>query len=139
MHEPRTDRHRGQKYGPSARASSARKHAERKGRLAENLAALFLTLKGYRILERRWKSKTGEIDLIARKGQTLVFVEVKSRQDHAAAREAVTWQSRRRIERTASGYLSRKRLQPMPPCRFDVVTVSGVFLQHHKDAWREGE
>jgi len=54
-----------------------RQRAEQQGRMAENVAALFLQLKGYQILARRWKSPLGEIDLIARQGRTLVCIESK--------------------------------------------------------------
>ena len=61
---------------PNAR----RQQAERRGRLAEAKAAMLLRLKGYRISDRRWKSPAGEIDLIARRGSAVAFVEVKAQQ-----------------------------------------------------------
>ena len=55
---------------------------EQRGRRAENIAAMFLRLKGYTILDRRCRTPFGEIDIIARRGKTIVFVEVKARRDH---------------------------------------------------------
>ena len=69
---------------------SRRRQAERKGRIAEICAAGLLLLKGYRILARRFKTPQGEVDLILRKRNALVCVEVKARADLGAALEAVT-------------------------------------------------
>ena len=67
--------------------------ARRNGLWAESLAVAYLRLKGYRVLERNWRSKLGEIDILVRKGNILALVEVKSRADTALARGAV----RRRV------------------------------------------
>ena len=116
-----------------------RRAAERRGRRAEFLAAWVLRLKGYHILAHRWRSRAGEIDLIARKGRLLVFVEVKARHSHRAALDAVSWTSRRRIERAADDYVRQARVKPLPSFRFDIVTVSGFKWVHRRDAWRSGE
>ncbi len=93
-------------------------------RLGEWLAAAYLRLKGYRIEARNWRCALGEIDLIARRGDVLVFVEVKTRTSRAAGapEEAVTAAKRGRLVRLAQAYLARNR-GGAPGCRFDVVAV----------------
>jgi putative endonuclease len=120
-------------------STNPRAAAEKRGRRAEWLAGWVLRLKGYRILETRWKTRLGEIDIIAQKGAMLVFVEVKARPNHAQATEAVTYQNRRRIERAADLYAATKRLTPLPTYRFDIVTISGFKWVHIHNAWRSGE
>jgi putative endonuclease len=94
------------------------------GKTGEDLACRELTTRGYAILARRWRQRSGEIDIIARDGATLVFVEVKARHGRAFgdAAEAVTWHKRRRLTQLASQYVVRERLQDVP-CRFDVVSI----------------
>lgn len=96
----------------------------RVGREGEEAAAAFLCARGYRILERNVRFRTGELDLVAEEGGYLVFVEVKTRRSarcgHAA--EAVTAAKQRRLLKLAAIYLAGRR-GPVPPCRFDVVTV----------------
>lgn len=77
------------------------------GRWAEHAAALFLRFKGYRILARRYKTPVGEIDLVAERGRTLAFVEVKWRPTARAALEAIPPRQRDRVSRAANWYLSR--------------------------------
>ncbi|PYR65531.1 MAG: YraN family protein [Acidobacteria bacterium] len=90
----------------------------------ENLACAELGRRGYAILERRYRTRFGEIDIIARDGQTIVFVEVKARLtgDFGGAAAAVTGWKQRRIAEMAVDYLSRHRLHECP-CRFDVVAI----------------
>ncbi|MCI5045538.1 MAG: YraN family protein [Aquisalinus sp.] len=117
-----------------------RQKSEQKGRFAESLAEVILRLKGYRILARRWKCSHGEVDIIARQKDTLIFVEVKARNSTQAATEAVTPQNRRRIERAASTFTQRKRLSPVPAFRFDIFAVATWRdWIHKKDAWRSGD
>ena len=78
----------GPRAAASGRASRGRA-AFRRGHGAEGLAACWLRLKGYRILARNWRSAAGEIDLIARRGATLVIVEVKQRGDLVQAADAL--------------------------------------------------
>jgi len=84
-----------------------RRRAEAWGRRAETFAAWWLRLKGYRILARRVRTAFGEIDLVARRGRTLVFVEVKARPDVARAADALTHTNRRRVSRAANALLAR--------------------------------
>lgn len=110
-------------------------------RIGEGAAALCLAAKGYRIVERNWRCPLGEVDLICRDGETLVFVEVKTRHSSAAGtpEEAVTPSKQARLVRLAQAYLARLGGEP-PPCRFDVVAVdrSGAVprLRHLKSAFR---
>jgi len=94
------------------------------GRRGEALAAAYLAARGLRIVERNCRSRLGEIDLIARDGPTLVFVEVKAREGTTGdpPQAAVGARKQARLGRVAQGYLHRWRLGE-PACRFDVVAV----------------
>ena len=94
------------------------------GKTGEDLACRELERRGYVIIARRYRRRGGEFDIIARDHETLVFVEVKARQDHAfgAAAEAIDWLKRRRMARLAVEYVMRHRLEDCS-CRFDVVSI----------------
>ena len=94
------------------------------GKSGEDLACRELTRRGYAILARRYRRRRGEIDIIARDGPTIVFVEVKARESHdfGAAAEAVTRLKQHRITQVALDYIMRNRLTDCP-CRFDVVSI----------------
>ncbi len=96
------------------------------GALGESLACAELERRGYAILARRYRSRLGEIDIVARDGPTIVFVEVKARggQAFGGGAAAVTREKQQRVGRMAADYLVRHRLSDVP-CRFDVVTVEG--------------
>lgn len=114
-----------------------RRGRERAGRNAENAAALWLQIKGYSIIGRRARTPACEIDLIARKGRMLVFIEVKSRRTIAAAREAVTPDLRRRLEQAARIWAARRRDAHDLNWRFDMVLLApGRLPLHVRDAWR---
>lgn len=114
-----------------------RHKAERAGRLAETIAALWLGAKLYRIVARRARGPLGEIDLIARKGDLLVAVEVKRRGTAATAIEAITPRQRRRIQAAAEAFRARQPDAGRLSLRFDVVLVVPRRLPHHVvDAWR---
>jgi putative endonuclease len=95
------------------------------GRTGEDLAIAELERRGYAILERRYRTRCGEIDIVADDGGTLVFVEVKTRVDaeFGTAAEAVTRWKQRRLARMARDYLARRAIADDRPCRFDVVAV----------------
>lgn len=97
------------------------------GRTGEDLAAKHLEGRGYRILERNYSAPYGEIDLIGLDGDTVVFVEVKTRTTNAygAPELAVDRRKQERMVKAALGYLKHKKLHQMP-CRFDVVAISGA-------------
>jgi putative endonuclease len=94
------------------------------GITGEDLACAELRRRGYAIVERRYRTRCGEIDIIARDGHTIVFVEVKARltDDFGGAAAAVTAWKQRRVAQMAVDYLSRRHLHECP-CRFDVVAV----------------
>ena len=95
------------------------------GLSGEERACRELVGRGYAILERRYRLRHGEIDIIARDGVVLVFVEVKTRHgaEYGGGAEAITRLKRRRMTRVAEAYLARQGLVDVP-CRFDVVVVS---------------
>ncbi len=97
--------------------------AYRRGHRSEWLAAAALMLKGYRIVARRYRTKLGEIDLIARRGDLVLIVEVKARPTLAAAMEAVGRSSERRIEAAADLWLARQEDFSRLSVRFDLVAV----------------
>ena len=94
------------------------------GRQGEDLAAALLARSGYRVVARNWRCPAGEVDIVADHGDTLVFVEVKSRDGHSlgSGAEAVGKTKRARLVRAAARYLSQTG-QWSRPCRFDVVSV----------------
>lgn len=112
-------------------ATEERRRAEQSGRFAEFIAAWFLRFKGYSILAQRYRTPVGEIDLIARRGSTIVFVEVKRRLDEVAAIEAVTAGGRARIARAAALWVSRNAGSIHLDHRFDVVLVLPRQLPRH--------
>jgi len=107
------------------------------GALAEARAAEFLERKAYRIVDRNWTCRGGEIDLVCldRDG-TLVFVEVRARSSssHGTPLETVVDLKRRRLLRAAEIYLHVKKRHDCA-CRFDVVGISGDVIEHVEDAF----
>jgi putative endonuclease len=101
------------------------------GLRAESVAALLLRLKGYQLLERRFAAAGGEIDLVARRGATVAFVEVKARDDLEAATIAITESKRRRIGRAARVWLARNPWAAALNLRGDAVFVAPRRLPRH--------
>lgn len=103
----------------------------------ENLAADYLKRHGYKILERNFACKTGEIDIVCEYGKTLVFVEVKARENtlFGTPAEAVTPRKINSLVRTAQAYLVKSGKLNYP-CRFDVVEVFKGEINHIEDAFR---
>ncbi len=97
------------------------------GKQHEERAAAFLESRGYQILERNFTAPRGEIDLIARDGRYLVFVEVKYRSSlkQGEPLEAVGQTKQARIKMAAAWYLMKRGLPQEEPCRFDVVGILG--------------
>lgn len=94
------------------------------GDRGEALAAEFLKSRGYQIVERNWRAPGAEIDIVARKGGCLVFVEVKTRSGHAfgAPAEAVEHRKQKKLIHAANAYLALSG-EPSPEARFDVVAI----------------
>jgi putative endonuclease len=120
------------------RKLARRRAAYRRGHAGEQLAAFRLMLAGYRILARRYRTKVGEIDLIARRGDVVAFVEVKRRAELATGLEAVTPQARIRIRRAAELYLRRNPAFAERTLRFDVIVITPwAWPRHIVDAWQD--
>lgn len=118
------------------RRNNKRRKAERRGHAAEYWAALYLLLRGYRILAIRYRTRLGEIDLIARKKDVVAIVEVKARSSAEGAVDAVGWRSQQRIRAAADLWLSRRRDAGRFSLRFDIVAVLPRRLpQHFIDAF----
>lgn len=117
--------------------SKARQRAEQSGRRSEWLAALWLRLKGYSILAMRAKTPGGEIDIVAKRGGLVAFVEVKARTDPEAALAAVTARAQRRIGAAAKMFLARRSGLADCQVRYDIITVAGWRIRHIADAWRD--
>ncbi|MGB3626460.1 MAG: YraN family protein [Henriciella sp.] len=118
-------------------AEASRKAAERRGRRAEAMAALWLRLKFYRILETRLRLPVGEIDLIARRGNTVAFIEVKARNTRHAAETAVTSKAWQRINRAAESWMAGQTHLSGCDWRFDLVAILPHHLPiHFRNHWR---
>jgi putative endonuclease len=117
-------------------AASNRRRALRRGQVSEYLAALFLMLKGYRIVALRYRTKLGEIDIIARKRNVAVFVEVKARRDEASAIDAVSYTAQNRIRAASDLWLARQRDFAVLSQRYDIVAIiPGRLPRHFPDAF----
>ena len=119
-----------------AQTTDKRRKAQQRGHFAEWKAAIALTLKGYRILTLRHKTKLGEIDLIARKGDLIAIVEVKARPTFAEAVDSVSESSKRRIHNAADLWLGKQSDAAQLSIRFDIIAVCPWKLPVHlKDAF----
>ena len=106
------------------------------GAIAERRAAEFLQHKGYKVVDRNWTCRGGEIDLVCSDGDTLVFVEVRARSStsHGTPLETVVDLKRRRLIRAAEIYLHLRKCADRA-CRFDVVAITGDDIEHVEDAF----
>lgn len=117
------------------RRAPDRRKAERRGRAAELIAALYLFAKGYRILGQRLRTPHGEVDLAAWKKGVLVIVEVKRRASKLAGGLAVSPRQQQRIARAALTLAGRWRLS-RAPIRFDLVIIGArLWPIHERGAW----
>lgn len=122
------------------------KNSSQRGHTAETLACDYLLQKGLRIIERNYRQRSGEIDIIARQGALLVFIEVKYRTTEyfGTASEGVTPQKKQKIINTARHYLYTKGISDQQVCRFDVMGLTvkdngDVDIRWYKDAFQAGE
>ena len=110
----------------------------------EELAVQYLKKKGYKVIERNYRCQWGEIDLIARDKETLIFVEIKSRSSSGFGlpQDAVDRFKQEKLIQVAKAYMAEHRLQETIPARFDVVAVqftpSGPDIELIKDAFQAG-
>jgi len=109
---------------------------ERIGKEGERIACEYLRQHGYALIERNWRCRFGEIDIIARDGDTLVFVEVKRRSGsgYGGAEGALTLRKQRRIVTATRMYLSQTRSDL--PVRFDLVAIEGERITLLKNAFQ---
>jgi putative endonuclease len=124
---PRQHPHEAPHEGPQPE----RQIAFRTGLSAESRAAAFLIVKGFRILARRWRSPVGEIDIIARRRDLLVFVEVKARATLDDAAWSVTPRQRLRIAAAAEAWLARHQDARIRDIRFDAILVAPGRIPRH--------
>lgn len=116
--------------------TNKRIQAEKLGKRAEWFAALALIIKGYRIVARRHKTKLGEIDLIARKGDLIALVEVKARPTPLEAVDAVTGEAKRRIANAGDLWLAKQRDFSRLSIRHDIIAVCPrKWPVHFEDAF----
>ncbi len=103
----------------------------------ETIACEYLKAQGYEILERNFRCRQGEIDIIAKDGRYLVFVEVKYRANAVCgyAASAVSRKKQQVISRVAAFYLIKNRLSDTVPCRFDVVAIDDKEIHIYKNAF----
>lgn len=109
------------KQSQKERIVDSRKKLGNKG---EKRAANFLRKQGYQIIEKNYHSLLGEIDIVAKEGESIVFVEVKTRRstDFGLPEEALSYDKRRRLSKLALNYLAHRRIEGSN-CRFDVVSI----------------
>ena len=123
------------------RETNRRRVYEKWGRMAETVAAIMLCLQGHYILARRWKSVVGEIDIIARRGNSLIFCEVKFRQDGYDS-GVPSRRQQHRIMRAAEDFTRQRRISPNLEWRFDLIQISAPFhgkwriFTHIRNAWQ---
>lgn len=109
-----------------------KKDSRERGRRAERVARDFLRTRGLETICENYHFRGGEIDLIMRDGDTIVFVEVRYRNnaDYGSGAESVTPRKQKRVIATAKHYLQHMESNAQPPCRFDVIAVSDEMHKH---------
>lgn len=112
-------------------AIKARRKANLKGHFAEYVAAAYLILKGYRIANLRYKTKSGEIDIIARKRDLAIFIEVKARSDVQKGVDAVSYQSQSRIKNASDLWLAKQKNPHLISQRYDIIVIRPWQLPVH--------
>ena len=110
------------------------------GDYGENIASKYLAKNGYEIIQKNFRTKYGEIDIVAKENNTLVFVEVKTRENgkFASPFTAVGKNKQKHIIKASLCYLKNKKLLEKVRCRFDVVSITGNCnkIELIKDAFR---
>jgi putative endonuclease len=107
----------------SGRGDASRIRAERHGRFSEYLAALFLLTRGYRLMAFRYRTKVGEVDIVARRGDLVAFVEVKARRELMAGVDAVGFTSQSRIRAAGDQWLRHQPDAANLSYRYDIIVV----------------
>ena len=120
---------------------SSTKNKRLYGSMYEDVAVKYLLEKGYFIIQRNFRCHMGEIDIIARDGQTIVFVEVKYRKNTASGHplESVTLAKQKKISQVALAYMNLNRISVYNTMiRFDVIGICGDEIQHIENAFMYG-
>lgn len=118
-------------------AANKRRAAETRGRRAETAAAMWLRLKGYRVVDMRARTPVGEIDIVATRGHTLAFIEVKQRKTDTAALNAVSAYNWQRISAAAEAWAARRPAYRDMDWRYDLIAIlPWQRPRHYKDFWR---
>ena len=125
-----------EKSGKKSRRQTGQRNRRRTGSAYERAAGFYLEQLGYEIQQYNYRCRCGEIDIIAKDGETLVFCEVKYRSDGAMGNplEAVDSKKQRTIFRSAFCYLAERGLEEAP-CRFDVIGIEGTKITQVKNAF----
>lgn len=109
--------------GAPISADRTRQARERRGRWAETIAAAYLRFKGFRILDKRFKVPSGEIDIIAMKGRRIAFIEVKARTDLEACEASITPKLRARVRRAADIWMGKHEAHGGCDMSFDIIFI----------------
>jgi putative endonuclease len=112
-------------------------HPHKWGLIAEYIIAFRYILKGYSIVKHRWKSRLGEIDLILKKGNLIVFCEVKARSSNFPLESFVSDNQKKRIIRSAESFLSKNKAYKNYSARFDLAVVRSIFTTSIYYNWLE--
>lgn len=106
------------------------------GIVAEYIVILYLTFKFYKIIHSRYRSKAGEIDIIAQKGRLIIFIEVKARKNKRGIFEVLSKSQQQRIIRSSELFMAQNRKFTGYDMRFDLIVITpGLFIKHIKNAW----
>ena len=108
-----------------------RQSAEKRGHMAEYIAALYLFAKGYRILSLRYKTALGEIDIVAKRSDSIVFIEVKRRAGYSQAIDAVNYHSQQRIRSASDLWMARHPNAQRYSTRYDIIAIRPLALPRH--------
>ena len=123
-------------YLPKSKNYLKKTKANQDGKSGEFLALFFLRLKGYRCLAQNYKTPVGEIDLVMRKGKTLIFVEVKTRPSLNEALEALRQAQQKRILKTALWFMKEFKAYTNYDMRFDFIGIApSSWPKHIQNAW----
>jgi putative endonuclease len=126
-------------HAASAQSKLADQARKRQGQEGEDRAASLLQEKGYRVVDRNFKSRFGELDLIVEKEDLLVFVEVRSRASDwfSSPLHTINWSKQRKVVFSAMDYIRKAHVRERP-LRFDVISIAGRELQHIENAFDAG-
>lgn len=113
------------------RLTSKKQKAEKFGKRGEFFARVFLRLKFYRIMNKNYKTPFGEIDIIAKRGKSIVFVEVKIRKNQNNLEEALLAVNKRRISKAANYFIAQNPFLTNNDLRFDVIFLAPNLFPHH--------